>query len=115
MSIGGGAQGPGVDPPAEDNATPVLPWDTTPLPRESQDAAPGPPPAGVRAARPVTVVLTAFNGRDSAGFSGQGGGLLEALMSAVGQAQLAAPVAGRLALDIIDGEATPLPRPAADG
>ena len=112
MTVSGGAQVQGVDPLAEHSASWLLRWARTQLDRESQGAELGPPPAGVRAAPPVTVILTIHSGRDSLGFSGQGGGLLEALMSAVGQALAATITAKRLQIDIIDGEATPLARPA---
>ena len=104
-----------VDPLAEPSASWLLRWARTQLDRASQGVELGPPPGGVRAVRPVTVILTAHNGRASVGFSGQGGGLLEALMSAVGHAMEAGPIAKRLQIDIIDGEPTPLAKPASDG
>jgi hypothetical protein len=104
-----------VDPLAEHSASWLLRWARTQLDRESQGAELGPPPAGVRAARSVTVILTVHNGRDSLGFSGQGSGLLEALMSAVGQALTAGLTPRRLQIDVVDGEPMPLAKPAADG
>src|SRR5688500_13478955 len=107
MTVGAGAQAPGVDPLAEHTATWLLRWARTQLDSTSRGAALGPPPAGVRHARPATVILTAFDGRSSKGFSGQGGALLEAVMSAVAEALVAEPTAQRLQLDIIEGDVTP--------
>src|SRR5688572_7121929 len=101
MTVGAGAQAPGVDPLAEHTASWLLRWARTQLDQVSQHAPLGPPPTGVRNARPVTVILTAFNGRGSSGFTGQGGALLEAVMSAVGEALVAAPTVQRLQLDIV--------------
>jgi hypothetical protein len=115
MTVGVGARAPGVDPLAEHTASWLLRWARTQLDPTSQETALGPPPAGVRHARPATVILTAFDGRTSKGFSGQGGALLEAVMSAVAQALAAAPTAQRLQLDIVEGEATPIVKPSSDG
>ena len=115
MTVNWAAQAPGVDPLAEHTASWLLRWARTQLDQTSAAASLGPPPAGVRNARPVTVILTAFNGRDALGFSGQGGTLLEAVMSAVAEALVAAPAAQRLQLDIIDGDVTPIVKPSDDG
>ena len=114
MTVGEGAQAPGIDPLAEHTASWLLRWARTQLDPASQAASLGPPPAGVRHARPATVILTAFNGRSSIGFSGQGGALLEAVMSAVADALIAAPTALRLQLDIL-GNATPIAKPNSEG
>jgi hypothetical protein len=115
MTVGGGAGAPGVDPLAEHTASWLLRWARTQLDPASQSASLGPPPAGVRNAQPATVILTAFNGRASSGFSGQGGALLESVMSAVAEALVAAPAAQRLQLDIVVDEPTPIAKPDPDG
>jgi hypothetical protein len=115
MTVGSGVQGPDSDPLAEHTATWLLRWARTQLDRSSQSVTLGPPPAGVRASRPSLVFLTAYNGRESRGFSGQGGALLDAVMSAVADALLAEPKAQRLQLDIVEGETRPLVKPDQDG
>jgi hypothetical protein len=69
----------------------------------------------VRAARSATILLTAHNGRSSAGFIGQGGSLMEAVMSAVGTALTTPVTARRIQLDIVEGDPVPLAKPAGDG
>ena len=115
MTVGASSQALGVDPLAEHTASWLLRWARTQLDPTSQGAALGPPPAGVRHARPATVILTAFDGRNSKGFSGQGGALLEAVMSAVAEALLTAPSAQRLQLDIVEGDVTPIAKPSSGG
>jgi hypothetical protein len=104
-----------VDPLAEHTATWLLRWIRTQLDTASGSTELGPPPAGVRSAQPSTVILTIFDGRSSAGFTGQGSSLLEAVMSAVGQALAAPSKASRLQLDIVTGDPTPIAKPADDG
>jgi hypothetical protein len=115
MTVGSGAQGPGTDPLAEHTATWLLRWARTQLDGTNPPATLGPPPAGVRAVRASLVFLTAYNGRESRGFSGQGGTLIEAVMSAVGDALVAEPKIRRLQLDIVEGDPKPIVKPDQDG
>ena len=112
MTVVGSA---GVDPLAEHTASWLLRWARTQLDPANQATELGPPPAGVRNAQPVTIILTAFDGRTAAGFSGQGGGLLDAVMGAVAEALVAAPTVRRLQLDIVAEEPTPIAKPDAEG
>ncbi len=116
MSIGAGW--PTVDPLAEHTATWLLRWARAQLDASRADTVLGPPPAGVRAVQASSVILTLHTGRVAAGFTGQGGTLLEALMSAVGAA-VNAGAAGvpprRLQLDIVQGDPLTIARPAPDG
>jgi hypothetical protein len=115
MTVGRSSERSGVDPLAEQAATWLLRWVRTQLGPDRRASALGPPPPGVRDARQSTVFLTTFNGRDSAGFSGQGRGLLEAVMSVVAEALLTAPAAQRLQLDILADEPTLIARPDGGG
>lgn len=114
MSIGAGW--PTVDPLAEHTARWLLRWARAQLDAEHAAVPLGPPPAGVRAARPATVILTLHNGRGSATYTGQGGTRMDAMIGAVGAALgQAGPAPGRLQLDIVQGDPTALARPTADG
>jgi hypothetical protein len=104
-----------VDPHGEHTASWLLRWSRMQLDRESPQVELGPPPAGVRDARPATVILTIFDGHAASGFSGQGGGLLEATMSAVAGALAAAPTTRRLQVDIVSDEPIALALPSSDG
>ncbi len=103
------------DPLSLHSATWLLRWVRAQLDGSSTEQALGPPPAGVRAAQPTTVILTVFDRKGGLGVTGQGGGLLEAVMGAVAEALLSVRTANRVQLDIVQGDPTPLVKPAADG
>ncbi|MFN8637074.1 MAG: hypothetical protein U0893_24770 [Chloroflexota bacterium] len=105
---------PAVDPLAQHTATWLLRWIRAQVDTSRAAVTLGPPPAGVRAARPSTVVLTFYEGRKSAGFTGQGGSLLEAVMAAVANALTTPPAVRRVQLDIVEGDPAPVAKPAAD-
>lgn len=115
MTVGEGTGVPGVDPLAQHTASWLLRWARTQLDPANQSTPLGPPPADVRHVQPVTVILTAFNGRAPSGFSGQGGSLRDAVMCAVADALVAAPTAQRLQIDIVAEAPTPIVKPDPDG
>jgi hypothetical protein len=97
-----------ADPLAEHAATWLLRWARSQLAPLASSEELGPPPIGVRAAQPATVILTAYDGRTSAVFAGQGQSLQEAVARAVDGSRIASVSARRLQLDIVQGEARPV-------
>jgi len=116
MSIGAGW--PSVDALAEHTATWLLRWARSQLDASRADATLGPPPAGVRAVRAATIILTLHHGRTAFSFTGQGNTLLDATMSALGgviSAEAASPAPRRLQIDILQDAPVALEQPDAEG
>ena len=89
-----------VDPLAEHAASWLLRLARSQIEGQPPPADLGPPPASLRTAEPTIVVLTTFNGRSSAGFTGRGDSLLDAVRQAAQDATKAQSTVRRLALDI---------------
>src|SRR4051794_19197540 len=93
-----------VDPLTSHCATWLLRWARAQFGGADADRSVGPPPAALRNVQPTTVILTVYDRKGGLTFTGRGGSLLDAVMSAVAGALLHAKSARRLQLDIVQGD-----------